>query len=157
MKAMTDLLQEKGSTADSGACDDAISVYASGTAIGGDGDDTITYTSHPYNDGDGTAFAQGGAGADTFQIGHFRLDGTPPDDIYLQINDFDPDEDILRVRPENIDGTNVNDISVRKDAGGAFTDIVVSYEARANDSDVSILVIRLDGTTGVTADQIVLG
>lgn len=149
------LTARSGSTADGGAGNDAISVYASGTAIGGDGDDTITYTSHPYNDGDETAFAEGGAGADTFQIDHFRLNGTPPDDIYLQINDFDPDENILRVRPENIDGTDVSDISVHEDAGGGFTDIVVSYAA--NDSDATFLVIRLDGTTGVTADQIVLG
>ena len=122
-----------GTTGFGEAGDDYLQVDEGGTAFGGTGDDLFTAWNR-HNDPDGPAILTGGEGSDTFDALVRNAAGGEADDIYMQITDFDCDEDVLQVGAWNRDNP-VSNIKLVEAADGSFTDVRV---------------------TGMTADQVII-
>lgn len=145
-----DILLRDGAVGYGGAGDDSLHVINGSTAFGGDGDDLIKVT-NLLSDPDGPIIVTGGDGADTFQAKVYGVRDGDADTIFMRVTDFDPAEDILQI------GTfwsldEVDSFEIVEAADSSYTDVRVTYA----DAPSIPVVIRLDGTTGVTADQIVI-
>ncbi|WP_144420076.1 calcium-binding protein [Octadecabacter temperatus] len=133
--------------------DDSFQADAGATVYGGDGDDTFRVSEMLDNE-EGRITLNGGAGADVYEVAVRNPFGDPTDDVYLQIEDFDIDEDILMVGSYG-NNADVSEIIILEDPNGAFTDIEVSFELLSGNVETEVATIRLVGTTGFTADLIV--
>lgn len=132
---------------------DMLQVDSGATAYGGDGDDFFKVWNQFRND-DGPTVVTGGAGADTFDARVWNARDGEADNIYMTITDFDPTEDVLQVGVFQT-GNNVDSIEIVEADDGSYSDVRVTYTPQ-DGLDPGIAVIRLEGTTGVTADQIVI-
>ncbi|MEL6618531.1 MAG: hypothetical protein AAFP16_06625 [Pseudomonadota bacterium] len=159
-----------GAEAYGGAGDDFVAARGGATAFGGDGNDQVQVDPGSYADGgagddliqvwnfhrddDGPATVTGGEGADTIDVQQVRSPHTgEADDIYLRITDFDMAEDVLQVGAWSPEST-VNGVEFVEAPDGSCTDVHVTYAHST--LNPGIVVIRLDGVTGMTADQIVV-
>ena len=142
-----------GATGYGGDGDDQLQVESGSTAYGGDGDDLFTVWNQFRSD-DGPAVVTGGTGADTFDARVWNAANGEADDIYMIITDFDPAEDILQVGVFQT-SNEVDSIEIVEADDGSYTDVRVTYTALPGLAP-GTAVIRLEGTTGVTADQIVI-
>ncbi|MEL7255473.1 MAG: hypothetical protein AAGL23_14955 [Pseudomonadota bacterium] len=136
-----------------GAGDDMLSVDAGGHGLGGAGDDVFRMTEF-FNNEDGPIIVTTGVGADTISAEIRNAFNGAADDIYLRVTDFDTREDMLAIG-EFSSPNEVESFEIREAADGAFTDIIVTYTAYAG-LPGGVATIRLDGTTGVTADNIAI-
>ncbi|WP_299368908.1 hypothetical protein [uncultured Tateyamaria sp.] len=143
-----------GAAAFGEAGNDHLQVESGATAEGGAGDDLFTVWNQ-FRDEDGPATVTGGDGADTFDARVWNAVNGTADDIYMEVTDFDPAEDVLAVGVFQTTGVEVDTVVVSEAADGSFSDVTVTYTARAG-QDPGIAVIRLSGTTGMTADQVVV-
>ena len=91
---------------------------------------------------------------DTFDARVWNARDGEADNIYMTITDFDPTEDVLQVGVFQT-GNNVDSIEIVEADDGSYSDVRVTYTPQ-DGLDPGIAVIRLEGTTGVTADQIVI-
>lgn len=97
----------------------------------------------------------GGNGADTFDAAA-RIGGdTPSTEIFAQIEDVDPDEDVLLVGTQNSGGLEAGSITIIDDPAGAFADLEVGF-GQTSDGDARIMTIRIMGDTGITAENVML-
>jgi hypothetical protein len=136
-----------------GTGDDHLSVDSGSTGVGGAGDDLFTVWNF-FRDDDGAATLTGGAGADTFDAQVRNAYRGEADDIYMRITDFDPDEDVLQVGVFS-SHNGVKSIEIVEAEDGSYTDVMVKYKAYQGIKG-GLAVIRLDGTPGITSDQIVI-
>ncbi|MGJ8610904.1 MAG: calcium-binding protein [Octadecabacter sp.] len=134
--------------------DDRFQAEAGSTAYGGAGDDVFRIWDFLDND-EGTAVVIGGEGADTFEAAARINRASVAGEIYAQIEDFDPDEDILLVGTQNSDGLEAQNITIVDDAGGAFSDVLVDF-GQTFDDEARIMTIRIMGDTGITAEHVML-
>ena len=137
------------------AGNDRLQLESGAFGDGGAGDDVFTvWTQFRPSDDAGPARAVGGSGADTFDVRVWNAFGGEADDIYLTIEDFNVDEDVLQVGVFQT-GNDVPSVEINEAADGAFTDVRVTYtgdEGRAG----GIATIRLNGTTGLAAENVVI-
>lgn len=137
------------------AGNDRLQLESGAFGDGGAGDDLITvWNQFRPSDDAGPARATGGSGADTFDVRVWNAFGGEADGIYLNIEDFNVDEDILQVGVFQT-GNEVAGVEINEASNGAFTDVRVSYtgyEGRAG----GIATIRLNGTTGLAAENVVI-
>lgn len=141
-----------GATGYGGAGDDRIHVWYSGArAFGGGGDDLFRITNDLHNDDDPTVFTLG-EGNDTVEVITDDAYRGEADDIFLRITDFDPDEDVLQVAADY--AGRVAAIEIVEADDGSHTDVRVTYKEKGLPPGIG--VIRLDGTPGLTADQIIV-
>ncbi|MCI5038641.1 MAG: hypothetical protein MRY81_03065, partial [Donghicola eburneus] len=136
-----------------GTGDDRLSVGSGSTGVGGAGDDLFTVWNF-FHAENGAATVTGGDGADTFDVRVRNPYRGEADDIYMRITDFDPDEDVLQVG-EYSSNNAVKSINIVEAEDGSYTDVMVQYKAYQGIKG-GIAVIRLDGTPGLTPDQIVI-
>ncbi|MEX0371349.1 MAG: calcium-binding protein [Tateyamaria sp.] len=136
------------------AGNDSLQLESGSAGIGGDGNDIFTVWNQ-FRDDAGPATVTGGAGADTIDARVWNALNGEADDIYLTVTDFDPAEDALMVGVFQTSGVEVDSVDVVEASDGSYTDVQVTF---SNDRgvDPAIATIRLDGATGVTADQIVI-
>ena len=104
--------------------------------------------------------ATGSAGSDTFDLEHFGDEDTAPDEgsVNLTINNFDPEEDLLRIDPADATEDEVN-VVLSEDEDGAFTDVVfqpASDDSDAETEDDALYIVRLAGVTGLDPDALPL-
>lgn len=137
-----------------GEGNDHLQVDAGSSVDGGAGDDLIQVWNQFRNDA-GPATVTGGEGNDTIDIGVWNPVNGAVDEIYAHITDFDPAEDVLEVGLFQTWGIAVADVEVIEAADGSYSDVRITYTSLAGQPP-GIAVVRLDGTTGVTADQIVI-
>ncbi|KIC50341.1 calcium-binding protein [Tateyamaria sp. ANG-S1] len=142
---------DTGALGSGGAGNDRLNISAGATGLGGAGDDEITVFDF-FNNEDGPATVTGGEGADTIEA-LIRNPFGDTEVLFFQITDFDPSEDVLQISSFN--GAEVEDIEIVEDPGGAFTDVRVTFPP-LNGVETGITVVRLEGTPGITEDQIVL-
>lgn len=143
----------QGATIYGGQGDDLLELDSGSTAYGGDGDDLFTFWNY-FNYEHGSAVVTGGAGADTFDV---RLDNASErvgNVVNMTITDFDPTEDVLQIGATQ-SGNQLDDIEISEAADGSYTDVRVNYIASGGNPPEATIV-RLEGTTGFTADQIVV-
>lgn len=143
-----------GATGHGDAGDDTLQVEAGGTAFGGDGDDLFTVWNQ-FRDGDGAPVITGGEGEDTIDARVWNAGGGEADDFYLRMTDFDPAEDVLQVGTFQT-GNAVDDVELIEAPDGSHTDVRITFTPQSGGSVPGIAVIRLEGTTGMTADQVVI-
>lgn len=136
-----------------GTGDDHLSVDSGSTGVGGAGDDLFTVWNF-FRDEDGAATVTGGEGADTFDAQVRNAYRGETDDIYMRITDFNPDEDVLQVGVFSSHNA-VKSIDIVEAEDGTYTDVMVKYKAYQGIKG-GVAVIRLDGTPGITPDQIVI-
>ncbi|SEK39214.1 hypothetical protein SAMN05421666_1597 [Roseovarius nanhaiticus] len=136
-----------------GAGDDRMQVDSGTRADGGAGNDVFTVWNQ-FRDPDGPATVTTGDGADTINALVRNAARGEADDIYLRVTDFDPAEDLLEVGSFQT-GNRVDDVEINEAADGSHTDIRVSYTALSG-LPPGIAVIRLEGTTGVSAANIAI-
>ena len=142
-----------GATAKGGAGNDTVQLTGGTTGYGGSGDDTFTYWEFLWND-TGPATIVTGNGSDTIDVKVRTAVHGEPDDIYLRVMDFDPEQDVLQIEGWS-SYADVEDIEVEEAADGSYSDVRVTFESVGN-SEPGVAVIRLEGTTGLSADQIVI-
>lgn len=145
-----DIILRNGAVGYGGEGDDNLQILSGSTAFGGDGDDLLEVRSQ-LNDPGGPIIVTGGNGADIFKATVFGARDGEADTIFMRVTDFDPAEDILQI------GTfwssdEVDSFEIVEADDGSYTDVRVTYA----DAPSIPVVIRLDGTTGVTADQVVI-
>jgi len=138
-----------------GQGNDHLQIYSGGTGFGGDGDDLLV-TSAFLNDDDGTVIATGGAGADTFQADIRSPFNGEPDTPYMRITDFDADEDVLQMSASGF-MVELDTIEILTAQDGSHTDLRLTYASASSGFAPGTAVIRLDGVTEFTEDQIVIG
>jgi Ca2+-binding RTX toxin-like protein len=143
-----------GTTGHGDAGNDTLQVALGGTAFGGDGDDHFTLWNQ-FRDSDGAAVITGGAGADTIDARVWNAGGGEADDFYLRMTDFDPAEDVLQVGTFQT-GNAVDAVELIEAPDGSHTDVRITFTPRSGGSVPGIAVIRLEGTTGMTADQVII-
>ncbi len=142
---------ETGALGNGDAGNDILQIADGATGLGGAGDDRFNVWN--FHD-EATATVTGGEGADTVSaLVRGARDGEA-DEIYLNITDFDPAEDILQIGTFQTDNS-VDDIEIVEAADGSFTDVRVTFTA-ASGQTPGIAVIRLDGTPGITPSDIVI-
>jgi Ca2+-binding RTX toxin-like protein len=144
---------DNGAAGYGGAGDDRIQLDAGTTGNGGAGDDLFTVWNQ-FRDNDGPAVVTTGEGADTIDARVWNAVNGEADDIYLRVTDFDTAEDVLQVGVFQT-GNEVDDVEIVEAEDGSHTDIRVTYTALAG-LDPGVAVIRLEGTTGVTAGNLVI-
>lgn len=139
-----------GAVGHGGDGNDSIRVIGGTTAFGDDSDDLFIVPYTRYEE-DGPAVLTGGAGADTFEIyeGNSGID-----DISAIITDFDLDEDVLQAT-RHWSHTQVDHIEIFEADDGSYTDVRAIYTGGDHIGQIAS-VIRLQGITGITADQIVM-
>lgn len=140
-----------GATGYGGAGDDHLQVDRGSRAFGGAGNDLFQIWDF-LNEDSGPAVITLGEGNDTVEVAARNASGGVADDIYLRITDFDPDEDVLQVGAYN--SGRVDSVEIVEADDGSHTDVRVTYRERG--LTPGIAVIRLDGTPGITEDQILL-
>ncbi len=140
-----------GATGYGGAGDDHLQVDSGSRAFGGGGDDLFQIWNFLHDDA-GPAVITLGEGNDTVEVAARNASRGEADDIYLRITDFDPDEDVLQVGTYN--SGKVASIEIVEADDGSHTDVRVTY--KESNLTPGIAVIRLDGTPGLTTDQIVI-
>lgn len=141
-----------GAVGSGDAGDDLLQVDAGGTAFGNDGSDTFRLFDFFDADG-GTMFATGGTGSDIFEITPRNVFGSESPAIFAQIEDFDREEDVLRIVPFS-DDTEIAGIALVEDDEGDFTD--VNLEFRIGEDETQIVTIRLIGAMDITLSDIVV-
>lgn len=145
----------QGGFADGGAGDDTLSINDFGTLQGGTGNDLFQIASS-LNEPEGPSVVTTGEGEDTIQVRFQNSSYDETDEVYLTVTDFDPSEDVLQIEPYNEFTFNeVGGIDLVEAQGGTHTDVLVTFN-RADGGTPETLVIRLDGTTGLTADSVVV-
>ncbi|WP_299151999.1 hypothetical protein [uncultured Tateyamaria sp.] len=140
-----------GTLGDGGFGNDTLQLDPGGTGIGGAGDDMINVMGF-YDDEDGPATVTGGEGEDTISAlvrGGFGA----PEYVYLEIADFDTDEDILQIGSFG-DGA-VTNIDIVQNPGDNVTDVRVSFAPTSN-IERGMAIIRINGLSDITEDQIIL-
>lgn len=132
---------------------DSFAIDSGATATGGDGDDSFQVWNR-LDQADGTPVLTGGAGADVYdaRVQNPAGDSNP---IFLRITDFDPAEDMLQVGVFQTSWASVNSVAITEAADGSHSDVEVGY-IRSNGDAAATAIIRLDGVTGLTPDQIVI-
>ncbi|WP_146346170.1 calcium-binding protein [Phaeobacter marinintestinus] len=133
--------------------DDHLQLDSGTTGFAGAGDDLISVWNQ-FRDTEGPAVVTTGDGADTIDARVWNASNGEADDIYLRVTDFDPDQDVLQVGVFQTPN-DVRDVDIVEADDGSYTDVRVTYTGYYGQSP-GIAVIRLEGTTGVTADQIVV-
>lgn len=136
-----------------GVGDDHLQVQSGATAFGGAGDDLIEVWNQ-FRDEDGPAVVTTGEGQDTVDASVWNAYNGEADNIYLRITDFDPDEDVLQVGVFQT-SNKVSSVDIVEADDGSYTDVLVTYTAKGG-SAPGVATIRLDGTPGITASQIVI-
>ena len=119
-----------------------------GTADGGAGDDLLE-----VNDVHGaeTAVLTDGVGSDTFDLLVRNASGV--DEVpFTRITDFNAEEDILQIGSYD-SNRSVKSLEIVEDVDACHTDIRVTF-TQVSDLEPCLAVIRLDGVTGLTEDQI---
>lgn len=147
---------DKDATGFGGEGDDTFVVNRNGSAFGGDGDDTIIVRKLVNDTFGGTSTAAGGAGADTFTVKAIAPKDGVPEDPFLRITDFDILEDSLEVGPHMVQtdrAVEVESIDILEADDGSHTDVRVNFTDPALDAPGSA-IIRLDGVTGLTQENI---
>lgn len=134
-----------------GAGNDNLQLSDGSTAVGGDGDDLFRLFGS-YNDEDGPASITGGAGADTITA-HVRDPYGATEAVFLEIADFDPNEDVLQV--DSFNGALVDNLEIAQNPDDGVTDVRITYAANGN-SVPGTAIIRLSGIHDITEDQIVI-
>lgn len=142
-----------GATVYGGAGNDVLYLDSGTTGDGGDGDDTIHVWNRLHND-DGQVVLSTGDGSDIVDVIVRSPYGGEADDVFLQVTDFDPEQDVLQVGDWGT-GNKVGDIEIVEANDGSYSDVRVTYTWTTG-ADPGTAVIRLDGVTGLTADQIVI-
>jgi Ca2+-binding RTX toxin-like protein len=132
---------------------DTLQLSSGATGSGGDGDDLITVWNR-LGDEDGPATATGGAGSDTFDVLVRNALNGEADDIFLHITDFDVTEDVLQVDAWEL-SSEVSDVEIIEADDGTYTDVRVTFTGIPA-LGPGIAIIRLDGTPGITADNVVI-
>ena len=145
---------DSGATGYGGAGDDRLQVDNGATAHGGAGDDLFNVWNQ-FRDEDGPAVITTDAGEDTIDVRIWNAFGGEADDIYLRVTDFDPAEDILQIGVFQT-GNEVDSFELVEADDGSYTDVLVTYTTPLPHQVPSVAVIRLDGTTGLTADSVVV-
>lgn len=148
------LVMYNGATGYGGNGDDRLQVNSGTTGFGDAGDDLFAVWNLLGN-ADGAATVTGGEGADTIDVRPLNAGGGEGDEIHLHMTDFDPAEDILQVGVFQTQSTSVVDIEIIESPDGSGTEVRVEYAPRL-DTEPGITVIRLEGTTGLSEDQIVV-
>jgi len=142
-----------GAIANGGAGDDLVRVGPGSQAFGGDGDDFISVYNGVYEE-NGHATLTGGAGQDTFEasIQNFRGED---EGVFALVTDFDPDEDVLVVnqRDGNAQNNALENVTLIPAEDGSFIDVQLEYRNRII-GDLGIAIIRLEGITDFTLDQV---
>ena len=136
-----------------GAGQDTLQVEAGGTASGGEGADTLNLGDF-FDAQGGTMVATGGAGSDAFNVSVRNVFGEAGADIFAQIEDFDREEDLLRVSAFNPDDAIIG-VTIVEDPEGAFTDVNVEF--RNQFAETEVVTVRLIGATGITEGDVILG
>lgn len=144
---------EHGATGYGGDGDDRLQVENGTTAFGGEGDDLFTIWNQ-FRDDAGPAVVTGGAGADTFDVRVWNALNGEADDIFLTITDFDPAEDVLQVGVFQT-SNEVDSVQIVEAPDSSYTDVRVTYTP-LHGYPAGTAIIRLEGTTGVTTDHIVI-
>lgn len=161
-----------GSVGSGGAGDDYIEVEDQAVAYGDDGDDTLQLAGgthgyggngndvinvwNPFRDEEGPTTVTTGLGQDTIDVQIRDPYDGEADDIYLSVTDFDPAEDVLQVGVFQTTGVEVGDIEIVEAEDGNHTDVRVTYDSNVADQEGGIAVIRLEGTTGVNLEDVVI-
>ncbi len=144
-----------GGTGYGGEGNDRLRLDAGGTADGGAGDDLMLIWDF-HKDELGTAVMTGGLGEDTLDVKVRGAYGGPADAPYLRVTDFDPDEDVLQIASYDSD-IGIEGVELVEADDGSFTDVVLTFEQIANKAQApAVAVIRLDGVTGLTFEDIVV-
>ncbi|KIC15633.1 hypothetical protein [Leisingera sp. ANG-DT] len=127
---------------------------------GGECNDTLTYT-HAFDRSEAPGILTGGAGADVFNVGttHTGATLTDAEKTTTIIRDFDPEEDVLVLYTGEFEGQDFGSIvefETRPD--GDSTEVVVRFTGShaASDAYVKTAVIRVEGVSDLSADQILL-
>ena len=133
--------------------DDFFNVGMGTTADGGAGDDRFQMVEFA-TDGGEAAVLTGGAGADVYEF-NLRNAFDSASSEYLRITDFDPAEDVLHIGDWN--GSVLGDVRVQEAADGSYTDVIAEFTGAAPDfeGNVAIAIIRLDGVSGYSAEELV--
>ena len=145
---------DNGAIGHGGNGEDHLQVKSGSVAFGGAGDDLFTVWNQ-FRDPDGPATVTGGEGADTIDARVWNAGGGEADQIYLHMTDFDPAEDVLQVGVFQTQDSRVVDIEIIESPDGSGTDVRVEYSPRFG-NEPGIAVIRLEGTTGLSEDQIII-
>ena len=134
---------------------DTMQMSAGGTADGGAGDDTFVVTEFLHRDSSSSSaiVVTGGAGADTFEATVRNAYNGEAD--FMRITDFDPTEDLLQVDSYG-SGNTVSNIDIVEASDGSYSEVRVTFDDPSSGLDPGIAVIRLDGVTGMTADQVIV-
>lgn len=144
----------RGSLAFGEEGDDRFNLDPGATAYGGIGDDRFQMVSFADTASEPTAVVTGGAGSDTYDF-HIRGAYIGTDGQYLQITDFDPNEDILEIG--GWANTNLTDVRIEEAPDGSYTDVIAEFRQPTNipGGGTSTATIRLDGVSGYTVEQLV--
>ncbi|WP_299747278.1 hypothetical protein [uncultured Tateyamaria sp.] len=142
---------DTGATGYGGAGNDTLQLAEGSTAFGGEGDDLFTLVSS-YNDEDGPATITGGEGADTISA-RVRDPYGAPEAVFLQVTDFDPSEDLLQIGSFN--GATVDNVEVVQNLEDGVTDVRLTYAPNGT-LDPGTAIIRINGISDITTDQIVI-
>ncbi|MCZ4352469.1 hypothetical protein O4H61_08065 [Roseovarius aestuarii] len=142
-----------GATGYGGGGDDTLQMDAGTVGFGGNGDDTFTVWNQ-FRDEAGPAIITGGAGNDLIDARVWNPLRGEADDIYLRVTDFDPSEDVLQIGAFQTD-VEVDQVQLEEAGDGSYTDVRITYTS-LHGLPPGLAVIRLDGTTGMTADQIAI-
>lgn len=113
-------------------------------ADGGVGDDFVSLS---YG-----ATGDGGDGADTISVS-LRGFSTETENVFARITDFDITENVLMI--DNGQFENIERIEIMHADDGSYSDVTVVYDPVYSHQEVPV-VIRLDGDTGITVDNIVV-
>ncbi|MBY5931645.1 hypothetical protein KUV51_01435 [Tateyamaria omphalii] len=137
-----------------GAGNDTLQLDSGAFGDGGTGDDLFTVWNQ-FRDEDGPATVTTGDGEDTISAMVWNPLNGRAEDVYLSVTDFDPAEDVLMVGVFQTQDVAVDEVDIVEASDGSFTDVEVTYTPRSG-QDPGIAVIRLVGTTGMTADQVMI-
>lgn len=138
---------------------DVLNISRDSSGFGGAGDDFLSTTGHfPDDAAEAAAVLTGGEGADTFR-GYVRgWDEGETRDL-MQITDFNPSEDIMKVERWSND-YEFGEIDIQEAADGSNTLVTVEVlpaEGNTFATGSTYVTIQLDGVTGFTADMVELG
>lgn len=143
---------DNGSVGYGDAGNDRLQVGSGSTAYGGDGDDSFDIWEFHDNPG---STVTGGAGADSYNLLVRNAANGEGPDPFLTITDFTLGEDTIGIGNWT-HGQPATGFEIVEADDGTYTDIRVTFSPSGNQPDDGIAIIRLMGTTGLTASDIVL-